>query len=172
MLCDRANSKVGAISRLRNKLSTDQKILLYNSFISSQFGYCTNIWAFHGKTVEKRIKHIQKRSLRAVYDEFNLDFNQLLQKGNHVTVHQNNIRKLIIKVYKCLNNESPEILNNMFNKHTINHNLRINDLLHLDLPMNDLLILPRTNTITYGTNSFIYRVVELGTCYLIPLNPA
>ena len=147
MLCDRANSKVGAISRLRNKLSIDQKILLYNSFISSQFGYCTNIWTFHGKTVEKRINRIQKRSLRAVYDEFNLDLNQLLQKGNHVTVHQNNIRKLIIKVYKCLNNESPEILENMFKKHTIVHNLRINNLLHL----------PPTNTFTYGTNSFIYR---------------
>ena len=95
MLCDRANSKVGAIFRLRKKLTTDQKIILYNSFISSQLGYCTNIWAFHGKTVEKRINSIQKRSLRAIYDEFNLDLPQLLQRGNHVTVHQNNIRKLI-----------------------------------------------------------------------------
>ena len=147
MLCDRANSKVGAIFRLRNKLSSDQKIILYNSFISSQFGYCTNIWAFHGKTVEKRINSIQKRSLRAIYDEFNLDLSQLLQKGNHVTVHQNNIRKLIMKVYKCLNNESPEILDEIFHRKTTYHNLRINN----------LLILPNTNTITYGTHSFEYR---------------
>ena len=147
MLYDRANSKVGAIFRLRKKLTTDQKIILYNSFISSQFGYCTNIWAFHGKTVEKRINSIQKRSLRAIYDEFNLDLPQLLQKGNHVTVHQNNIRKLIMKVYKCINNESPEILDEIFHRKTTYHNLRLNN----------LLILPNTNTITYGTHSFEYR---------------
>ena len=162
MLYDRANSKVGAIFRLRKKLTTDQKIILYNSFISSQFGYCTNIWAFHGKTVEKRINSIQKRSLRAIYDEFNLDLPQLLQKGNHVTVHQNNIRKLIMKVYKCINNESPEILDEIFHRKTTYHNLRLNN----------LLILPNTNTITYGTHSFEYRGSITWTCYLIPLNAA
>ena len=147
MLCDKANSKVGAMSRIHTKLTTDSKVLLYNSFISSQFGYCTNIWAFHGKTVEKRINSIQKRSLRAIYDDFNLDLEQLLQKGNHVAVHHNNIRKLIIKVYKCLNNESPEILNGIFQKRINQHDLRINNLLKL----------PRTNTLTYGLNSFAYR---------------
>ena len=147
MLCDKANSKVGAMSRIRTKLTLDQKILLYNSFILSQFGYCTNVWAFHGKTVDKRINSIQKRSLRAIYDEFNLDLGQLLQKGNHVTVHHNNIRRLIIKVYQCLNNENPEILNGIFQRITSHYGLRINNLLKL----------PRTNTLTYGIDSFAYR---------------
>ena len=59
---------------------------------------------FPWQNYRKVNKPYSECSLRAVYDDFNLDLNQLLQKGNDVTVHQNNIRKLIIKVYKCLNN--------------------------------------------------------------------
>ena len=100
MICDRANSKVGAITRLRFKLNIGQKILLYSSFILGQFGYCTNVWAFHGKKVQERINSIQKRSLRAVYNDFSLDLPQLLLKGNHATVHVNNIRRLIVQMLK------------------------------------------------------------------------
>ena len=120
MICAKANSKVGAITRLRFKLNTGQKVLLYSSFILGQFGYCTNVWAFHGKKVQERINKIQKRSLRAVYNDFSLDLPQLLLRGNHATIHVNNIRRLIVKVFKCLNGEGPEILDNIFRRANFN----------------------------------------------------
>ena len=147
MLCTRANKKAGAISRLRSKLNTNQKILLYNSFMLSQFGYCTNVWMFHGKSVNNNINRIQTRSLRAVYNDFNSNNDQLMHKGNHVTVHQKNLRQLIVKVYKCLNNEAPELLNGIFHCRNVSHNLRIRN----------LLTLPNTNTLTYGIHSFQFR---------------
>ena len=58
------------------------------------------------------------------------------------------LKQLIIKVFKCLNGESPEILNGIFARKNITHNLRINNL--LKLPSN-------SNTITNGLHSFGFR---------------
>ena len=68
MICDRANSKVGAITRLRFKLNIGQKILLYSSFILGQFGYCTNVWAFHGK----RFKNESIQSKNALLGQYTM----------------------------------------------------------------------------------------------------
>ena len=102
---------------------------------------------FHGKSVNNRINRIQIRALRAVYNNFVLSSDQLMHKGNHVTVHQKNLRQLVLKVYKCLNNESPELLDGIFCYRNISHNLRICNLLEL----------PVTRSQTYGLHSFEYR---------------
>ncbi len=146
-ICNNARKKTGALMRLRNKLNTDQKLILYNSFIKSQFGYCPIVWLCHGKVAEKKINSIQKRALRAVYNDFNSSFHELLKKGSHEMIHQTNLKHLVVKVYECLRNETPEILHGIFNEDISYHNLRINKLLKL----------PKTNTITFGVHSFAYR---------------
>ena len=146
-LCINARKKVGALMRLRNKLDTDQKLILYNSFIKSQFGYCPNIWLFHGKVTNKLINRIQKRALRAVYNDFDSSFDDLLQKGDHQTLHQINLKQLIVKVFACVNKQSPEILHDIFTGDYSHHDLRINNRLKL----------PMTKTLTYGVHSFAYR---------------
>ena len=131
-LCNLARSKTGALMRLRKKLTIDKKLLLYNSFIKSQFGYCPCVWMFHGKTTVNKVYMIKKRALRAVYNDFTSTYEQLLAKGNHDTIHQTNLKQLIVKVYKCLRKEVPEILHTIFNDGgNINYNLRINNLLIL-----------------------------------------
>lgn len=146
-ICKKARKKTGALMRLKNKLDTNQKLILYNSFIKSQFGYCPIVWLCHGKVVENKINSIQKRALRAVYNDFDSSFAELLKRGNHETIHQSNLKYLVVKVFKCLRKETPEILHEIFVEDISHHNLRINK----------LLILPKTNTLTYGVNSFAYR---------------
>ena len=148
-LCDKANKKVAALMRLRNKLSVEQKTILSNSFISSQFGYCPLVWMFCGKSVNHRINRVHHRTLKALYNDFNSSYAQLLLKGNHKTLHQINLQKLIIKVYKCLKGECPQILSNIFvTNQSLSYNLRINN----------LLVLPkRCSTVTYGLQTFRYR---------------
>ena len=99
------------------------------------------------KKVQERINSIQKRSLRAVYNDFSLDLPQLLLRGNHATIHITNVRRLIVKVFKCLNGEGPEILDNIFKLANVNRNLRINN----------LLACPNPHTKSDGLCSFRYR---------------
>ena len=146
-ICDKAKNKAGALMRLRKDLDLSQKIILYNSFIISSFGYCPVVWMYCGIIANKNINSIQKRALRALYNDFTSSYDALLIKGNHERIHVKNIKSLLIEVYKSLHNESPSILCNVFTRKTSNYNLRTNDLLKL----------PPTSTLTYGLNSFTYR---------------
>ena len=85
-----------------------------------------------------------------VYNDFNLSFNQLLSKGNHVMVHQKNLKTLCLKRFKAINGLSPKFINAMFTEKVLNCNLRICN----------LLTLPKTSTITYGIHSFTYRATS------------
>ena len=133
--------------RLRTTLSVDQKMVLLNSYVMSQFNYCSNVWMFHGKVVNDRINRIHKRALGAVYNDFSSNYNELLLKGNHATVHQKNLKTLATKTFKSVNGYAPRFINDMFTVKKVNHNHRIQN----------LLTLPETSTITYGLHSFTYR---------------
>ena len=62
-LCIRANMSVSAFSRVAGYLQQPQKMLLYNSFIMSNFRYCPLIWMFCGKNTNKKINKIHIRAL-------------------------------------------------------------------------------------------------------------
>ena len=152
-LCKIANSKTMALIRLRNYLSIDQKLLLFNSFVVSCFGYCPLIWMFCGKVSNEMINKIHRRSLRAIHNDFTADYNTLLSINNHSTIHLRNIKLLTTEVFKCLNKETPSFLWNIFIHKENNHNLRISN----------RLILPKATTYV-GLNSFTYRGSSYWNC--------
>ena len=112
----------------------------------SSFGYCPVTWMFCGKVSNENINKVQRKALRAVYNDYSSNFEQLLNKGNHLSIHEINKRFLLVEVYKCLNNINPVFLSDIFKQKSISHNLRISN----------LLILPKPNTVT-GQKSFSYR---------------
>ena len=73
--------------RLRRDLDPSQKLILYNSFVISSFGYCPVVWMYCGKSANDNINRIQKRALRALYNDFTSSYNELLNKGNHERIH-------------------------------------------------------------------------------------
>ena len=113
----------------------------------SMFNYCSIIWMFCGKTAHDKIDKIQKRALQALYNDFESNFNSLLNKGNHLTIHELNKRKLLIEVYKCVNKLAPPFLNDIFKIRNTHQSLRIND----------TLVLPKTSTKSWGLHSIAYR---------------
>ena len=147
LICDNVSKKVSALMRLRSTLSTDQKLTLLNSYVMSQFNYCPTVWMFHGKVVSHRIKRIHKRALSAAYNDFNSSYQQLLSKGSHQMIHQQNLKALSLKVFKSVNSYSPKFISDMFVTKVSIYNHRIQN----------LLTLPKTSTITYGLHSFKYR---------------
>ena len=145
-ICKRASSKTIAITRLRNYLSHDQKLLLFNSFIMSCFGYCSLIWMFHGKTSNVLINSIHKRALRALYNDYLSDYDTLLSYDHLLNIHHININLLLVEVYKCLNKKTPSFLWDCFKYKQSNYNLRVSN----------RLILPKATTQT-SLHSFTYR---------------
>ena len=72
---------------------------------------------------------------------------KLLRKSNECTIHIKNLKKLMLEVYKCLKNENPSFMWNMFHENSIQYNLR----------SKNLLMLPQTNTIKYRNDSIVFR---------------
>ena len=119
-VCSNANNKAKALTRLRYKLDQGQKLCLYYCFIMSIFGYCPLIWMFCGKTSDAIINRVQRKALRATYNDYTSNFQNLLDKGNHSTIHESNKRSLLLEVYKCLNNNNPSFLSHIFSHIRIN----------------------------------------------------
>ena len=55
------NKKFNALTRVQNYMTTDQKKLIFPSFIKSQFTYCPLIWMFCTKRSLRRISNIHER---------------------------------------------------------------------------------------------------------------
>ena len=60
------------------------------SFITSQFGYCPLIWMFHSRTSNNKINFIHERTLKITYNDRKSSFEELLRKGNTVSIHHRN----------------------------------------------------------------------------------
>ena len=57
-LCQIANRKVSAFSRVAPYLNQKKGKILYNTFVMSKFNYCPLIWMYHGKTSNNRIDRV------------------------------------------------------------------------------------------------------------------
>ena len=59
-LCQIANRKVSAFSRVTNFLNYEKGKILYNTFVISNFNYYPLIWVYHGKTASNRVDRVEK----------------------------------------------------------------------------------------------------------------
>ena len=89
-LCKYANNKLYAIIRMRKFLSTSQTKLLVNSYVLSYFTYCPLLWMFCYKKEMSLINRTHKRALRTIYNNFNLELDELLLMDNIVVIYIRN----------------------------------------------------------------------------------
>ena len=65
-----ANKKFDAVTRVQKYMTTDQKKLIFSSFVKSQFTYCPLIWMFCTKRSLRRINNIHKRCLPGIQQNY------------------------------------------------------------------------------------------------------
>ena len=113
-LCKKGNQKLHALARISKLLSKDKLKLIMKTFIESQFNYCPLLWMFHNRTLNNKINKLHERALRIVYKDDDLTFQQLLEKDNSLTIHEKNLQKLAIEMYKVKHNLSPLPVRELF----------------------------------------------------------
>ena len=104
-ICKVASVTIKGFGRIRNRLNLSQAKILYKPLILSHFNYCCLVWMFCSKTLQNKINQIQKRALRIVYNEpnLNLEFGSIHIKNiitMSTTIHIKNIITLLTEVYK------------------------------------------------------------------------
>ena len=103
--------------------------MIANAFIYSQFNYCNIIWMFCSKIDYDQIENVQKRALRCIYQNGNVTFEYLKDKYQEFSIHENNIRSLMLFIYQVINNLSPELISDSFKEKNTKDSLRSNSTL-------------------------------------------
>ena len=88
---------------VRKFLSQEQTKRLSEAYIMFTFKYCPLIWMFGGKTKNKSITKIHKRTLRLIYDT-----------EDGTIIHEDNIQTLLAVIYKSIHYISSTIMRNFF----------------------------------------------------------
>ena len=145
------SAKIKALGRIRNRLNLSQAKNLYNSFILSQFNYCCLAWMFCSKTLQNKINHIQKRALRIVYNEPNLNLYRLVELDKSTTIHIKNIRTLLTEVHNTTRGENSIFMNKSFTPKKQYYNLRITNFLSF----------PKDIGSKNGRNTFVFRATHI-----------
>ena len=106
--CEKANKKLGELSRISKLTTPTQRKNLINSFINAQFTYCPLIWIFSSKGCYKRINKIHKRSHRLVFNDYGSSLDSLFSTLNEETIHQRCINVLLTEVLLTEYSETSE----------------------------------------------------------------
>ena len=112
----------------------------------SNFEYCAVVWHFCGKMNNNKIEKIQKRRLRIVYSDYNATYENLPTRLGTITMLQRRVCKILIEVYKSINEMNPAFLNDTFELKSPKYFMRNFQLLNQ----------PKKTTTTFGLRSFSY----------------
>ena len=95
-------------------MASSKKRILINAFLKSQFNCCPLIWVSCNFSLKNEINRLPERCLRIVYSNEKLNFEELREKYDPVSIHYQNIRFLAIEMFKVFNGISHQIAKEIF----------------------------------------------------------
>ena len=101
-ICTRASRQVNAMTRVSKFLSKDSKLKLFNTFILSNFLYCSTVWHFCSNHDTYKMEKVQKRALTLVLDDYTSSYLELLEKVNRPPLYVSRIQTIATEIFKCL----------------------------------------------------------------------
>ena len=146
-ICKKVSLKLHALARISKFMSKDKLRILTKAFVESQFGYCPLIWMFHNRTLNNKINKLHERALRLVYNDQKSTFKDLLNMDQSFTIHERNLQKLAIEMYKVKNNLSPSFMKTIFPLSNNPYHLRNRQIYETE----------NIRTVSYGIETISYR---------------
>ena len=143
-ICKKASKQLAVLKRLGRFLTKQGKLVIYNSFIASNFSYCPLAWHFCSVASTNKLEKVQERALRFINDDYSSSINDLLKTTNTQPLHVRRLKQMACEVYKIVNRLSPEYINDLVNIKSSSYNFRAERQAEI----------PRVNTTRYGLRSF------------------
>ena len=93
-ICNKAGQQLSALARLSKMLDQRTKMIIFNSFILSNFNYCPLVWHHCLIGDARKIEKIQERGLRFVYNDWTSSYGSLLSKANRHLLFVDRLKNL------------------------------------------------------------------------------
>ena len=97
-------------------LSFNKRRTLLKVFLETQFKYCPIVWMFHSRHTNKKVNRLHERSLKSIYNDDVSTFDQRFALNKSFCTHYQNIKRLLIEIYKSLHDNSGNSLKELFVK--------------------------------------------------------
>ena len=79
---------------------------------------------FHSRKLNHRINKIHERALRIVYNYYQCTFEKLLERDYSFSIHERNLQKFAIKMFKANNGLSVQLVSENFHFAEHHYNFR------------------------------------------------
>ena len=80
-ICKSAANQLNALIRLKRFLGFQERKALVNSFVLSNFNYCTLVWMLASSKSLTKIENLHKRALRFILDDYSSSYKRILEKS-------------------------------------------------------------------------------------------
>ena len=144
-ICKSASNQLNALIRLKHLLGLEERKVLVNTFVMSNFNYCSVVWNFSSAQSLNKIENLQKRTLRFLLNDYDSTYEDLLEKSDYPNMNLRRQRTLCIEIYKTLNILNPGYMNDIFKLRNTDRQTREKYELNLEIP--------KSNQATFGTRS-------------------
>ena len=122
--CKKASKQLAVVKRLGGFLTRHGKLVIYNSFIASNFSYCSLVWHFCSTSSTKKLEKVQERALRFINNDYISCLNDLLKLTNTQPFHVSRLKQMACVVFKIIYKLSPEYINDIVEIKTSTYNFR------------------------------------------------
>jgi hypothetical protein len=150
-ICKKSARQLNVLKRIGRYLNKLGRLTIYYSFILSNFNYCPVTWHFCSEKNTKKMEKIQERALRFIYNDYVLNYEELLEKSKMPSLKVRRLRSIAIETFKIIHKESPIYLHDLVNIKKHNYSFRYENTADV----------PSVKTTRYGLKSFRYFSTKL-----------
>ena len=150
-ICRKASYQLSTLMKFSGSLDIDSKLTIFNAFIASNFMYCPIVWHLCSITDSRKIDKVQENALRFIYNDYKSSYQNILMFASKDSLYISRLKCIVIEIFKALHNISPVFMKELFTQKSIDYDLRDEN----------VLVIPRYNTVTYGFNSLRYQGTRL-----------
>ena len=106
-ICRKVSRQLNVLQRISKFLTEDSRLLVFKSFIRSNFSYCPIVWHFCSKTNTEKLEKLKYGGLKIVFNAYEASYEELLTRANLPTLHLGRLRTIALETFKCINNIAP-----------------------------------------------------------------